>query len=156
MKIFKLSKQQRVNASMEKVWDFFSSPENLDEITPDNMGFKIITPKPLPKMYEGQVIEYKVAPLLGIPLYWKTLITEVKDGAYFIDEQVKGPYKLWRHKHIFEDKGDYVLMKDELDYALPLGFLGTIAKHLFVGARIEEIFAYRFDKVEEIFNNSSK
>lgn len=141
---------------MDTIWSFFSSPENLNEITPDNMGFNIITPRPIPEMYEGQVIEYKVSPLLNIPLYWKTEITEVRDKEYFIDEQRKGPYKLWRHKHIFEDKGDYVLMIDELEYALPLGILGVLAQKIFVKNRIEEIFNYRFEKVEELFNSTSK
>ena len=103
MATYELGRTQIITASLEKTWEFFSSPENLDKLTPANMGFDILKPRPLPKMYEGQIIEYKVRPVLGIPLYWKTEITEVRPMKFFIDNQIKGPYNLWRHKHTFEE-----------------------------------------------------
>lgn len=100
------------------------------------------------------MIEYKVAPVLNIPLHWKTLISEVKDKEYFVDEQLEGPYKFWRHKHIFNELGiNTVKMNDELEYALPLGPLGTIAHTLYVKNRLKEIFDYRYQKVDQLFNH---
>jgi len=151
MKVYTLERKQTLNATLEEVWDFFSSPENLDKLTPSNMGFDILTPRPLPKMYPNQEIEYKVRPVLNIPLYWKTRITEVKPKEYFIDEQLKGPYSLWKHKHTFsEDKG-HVYMHDKVEYALPMGLLGRIIHRLYVKTRLEEIFDYRLKVVDELF-----
>lgn len=152
MKTYVLTKEQWINADLPEVWDFFSSPENLDALTPDDMGFQIITKRPIPKMHEGQIIEYKVSPLLGIPMYWKTVIKSVKYQKEFIDVQAKGPYRLWRHTHTFSQHGERVLMKDTIEYALPMGFIGGIARELYVKNRLEDIFAYRFKKVEQLFN----
>jgi len=156
MKTYTLTRKQVLRASIEEVWDFFSSPENLDEITPDDMGFKITSPQPLAKMHEGQIIEYKVSPILNIPLNWKTKIIEVEEKNYFTDLQLNGPYKLWRHKHVFEDRGDHVIMSDYLEYALPMGWLGRLANQIFVRKRIEEIFDYRLHKVDALFNKASE
>ena len=156
MKTYRLKREQRIKADLNELCTFFSDPANLDALTPDDMGFKIISPTPIPKMYEGQIIEYKVSPLLNIPLYWKTKITEVSEGQYFVDEQKKGPYKYWRHVHTFEDKGDHVLMTDDLEYALPLGILGQIAHSIFVKNKLNQIFNYRFEKVDQIFNKTLK
>jgi len=152
MKVHTLIRKQTLNTDIDQAWEFFSSPENLDLLTPKNMGFKITTPRPLPKMFQGQLIDYKVAPLLGIPLKWKTKITEVKNHEYFVDEQLKGPYKYWRHLHTFKTVDGKILMGDHLEYALPMGFLGSIAQALYVKNRIEEIFDYRYEKVDSIFN----
>ena len=152
MKTYNLERTQMLKAELSEIWDFFSSPENLDKLTPKNMGFEILTQRPLPTMHRGQLIEYKVRPVLNIPIYWKTEITEVEDQSYFVDEQLKGPYKLWRHKHIFETTSEGIRMKDELEYALPLGPLGAIAHRLYVKARLKEIFDFRFESVDKMFN----
>jgi len=155
MKTYKLYREQRLNITLDEAWDFFSSPANLDLLTPPNMGFNIITQQPIPTMYENQIIEYKVSPVLNIPIYWKTKITEVIDKLSFTDQQIKGPYALWKHIHVFEDRGDHVMMTDDLTYALPLGFMGRIAHSLFVKNRLTEIFDYRYDKAEELFNQKA-
>ncbi len=152
MKTYKLYREQKLNITLDEAWDFFSSPANLDLLTPTDMGFNIITEQPIPKMYENQIIEYKVSPVLNIPIYWKTKITEVIDKVSFTDQQMKGPYALWKHIHVFEDRGDHVMMTDDLTYALPLGFIGQIAHSVFVKNRLEEIFDYRYVKAEELFN----
>jgi len=152
MKVYNLYRKQLVNSSIAEVWDFFSSPENLDELTPGDMGFDIITERPIPKMYEGQIIEYKVRPILNIPLFWRTEITSVEQDKSFVDEQRKGPYSLWRHKHIFEQHPEGVMMTDSLEYALPLGPLGSIAHTLYVKSKLQQIFDFRYEKVESIFN----
>lgn len=148
---FILERTQVIKATLDETWKFFSSPENLDKLTPKNMGFDIITPRPLPKMFEGQIIEYKVRPVLNLPIFWRTEITEVRPKKFFIDNQIKGPYKLWRHKHTFESEGDKVRMHDHVTYELPIGILGNIAHTLYVKKRLAEIFDYRNEVVSEIF-----
>jgi ligand-binding SRPBCC domain-containing protein len=142
---------QKIPASLKEIWDFFSSPANLDTITPDDMAFKTITKFDSGKIYPGQIIEYKVSPILKIPLYWMTEITEIEEQKYFIDEQRKGPYKIWHHEHYFKEIEGGVEMIDIVHYKNPLGFIGIIANSLFVKRQLKKIFEYRFQKVEEIF-----
>lgn len=152
-KIYSLKTVQRIPINLNKAWEFFSSPANLQEITPDNLGFKIISKHHGNKMYAGQVIEYKVSPLLGIPVYWMTEITHVEDKKYFVDEQRCGPYSMWHHQHHFKEKEGGVEMTDIVHYKLPIWFLGDIANSLFVKKQLQQIFDYRFKKVEEMFGN---
>lgn len=143
MKIYRLEKKQFLPISIDKAWDFFSSPVNLKKITPEYMGFEITSDLGNGKMYPGQIITYIVTPVLGIPLNWCTEITHVQDKRYFVDEQRFGPYSLWHHQHWFEQVEGGVLMTDVVHYALPLGFLGRIAHTLFVRSKLNEIFDYR-------------
>tara|TARA_R110000868_G_scaffold76562_3_gene220007 strand:- start:1456 stop:1920 length:465 start_codon:yes stop_codon:yes gene_type:complete len=153
MKIYKKESVQYVNASLEQCWSFFSSPRNLQKITPNDMGFEI-TDYDGKTVYPGQVIQYKVRPLFGITLSWMTVITAVKENSYFIDEQRFGPYSLWHHKHFFESTPDGgVKMTDVVHYGLPLGFLGRIMKTLVVENKLKEIFEFREKAVDQMFNN---
>ncbi|WP_396170818.1 hypothetical protein [Flavobacterium sp.] len=152
MKVYKKETIQHINASIEECWAFFSSPKNLQKITPETMGFQI-TDYDGKSMYAGQIIQYKVSPLAGLKLSWTTEITFVKDKEYFIDEQRFGPYALWHHKHFFEPTENGVKMTDVVHYALPLGFLGRIMNTLVVKNKLNEIFNYRVVKVDEIFNS---
>lgn len=137
--------------NMEQAWDFFSNPANLSAITPAHMGFEILSKHHGARMYPGQIIEYKVRPVLGIPLYWMTEITHVVDRKLFVDEQRFGPYTLWHHQHHFTEIEGGVEMVDIVHYKLPLGFLGDIAQLLFVRRQLEGIFNYRFAAVEQRF-----
>lgn len=151
MKIYKIETVQQVSASLDECWAFFSSPQNLQKITPNDMGFQI-TDFDNKSVYPGQVIQYKVSPLLGIKLSWMTVITAVKDKSYFIDEQRFGPYTLWHHKHFFDATDSGTKMTDVVHYALPLGFLGRIMNTLVVKNKLQEIFDYRCVKIDEMFN----
>lgn len=142
---------QRIPIDIDTAWNFFSQPANLAKITPDNLGFDIISKHHGHTMYAGQIIEYKVKPMLNIPLYWMTEITHVADKKFFVDEQRFGPYKLWHHQHHFKAISGGVEMTDIVHYALPLGILGKIAHSLFVKKQLNEIFDYRYKKVEELF-----
>ena len=102
-------------------------------------------------MYPGQIIEYKVKPLLGFQLYGVPGDTHVKEGSYFIDEQRFGPYALWHHQHHFQRIEGGVEMTDIVHYKIPLGLLGRLANTLFVARQLRQIFDYRFKKVEELF-----
>jgi ligand-binding SRPBCC domain-containing protein len=150
MKIYTLAKTQNLPISLEEAWDFFSSPKNLKEITPPYMGFVITSDLGDGKMYSGQIISYKVTPLLNIPMTWVTEIKHVEDHKYFVDEQRFGPYALWHHQHWFKSIDGGVEMRDIVNYGLPLDPLGRIGIG-FVRSKLEEIFDYRFHKVEQIF-----
>ncbi len=135
---------------LEQAWDFFSSPRNLNEITPPDMTFEITSEVP-DKMYEGLIITYKVSPMLNIPLSWVTEITHVKELSYFVDEQRKGPYRMWHHEHHFREVPGGVEMTDILYYDVGMGILGTIALALFVDKRVKQIFKFRSRKLKELF-----
>ena len=142
---------QKIPVSLNEAWQFFSNPANLQAITPGNMGFKIISKHNSEKMYAGQIIEYTVSPVAGIPLYWMTEITQVVDGKYFIDEQRKGPYTLWHHQHHFREIEGGVEMTDIIHYKIPLGFIGKMANSFLVKKMLNKIFEYRYKKAEELF-----
>lgn len=142
---------QKIPVSLQQAWDFFSNPANLQAITPENMGFKVISKYHGDTMYTGQIIEYKVRPVLHIPIYWMTEITQVKDLQYFIDEQRFGPYSLWHHQHHFKAIDGGVEMTDIVHYKNPLGILGRLANTLFVKNKLKGIFDFRFQKAEELF-----
>ena len=150
-KTYSLKTVQTIPVSLDDAWDFFSSPKNLKEITPDNLGFTILSKYHGDKMYQGQIIEYKVSPVLGIPIYWMTEITHVDDKKYFVDEQRFGPYSLWHHQHHFKAVPGGVEMTDIVHYKLPFWILGDIANTFFVNNQLKGIFDYRFKKVAVMF-----
>ena len=143
MPFYQFSKEQKLNASLDEVWDFISSPANLKQITPSYMGFDISSPNLAEKMYAGMMISYVVRPLFGIKTKWLTEITHVKDKSYFVDEQRFGPYVIWHHQHFIEPTDTGVLMKDIITYQPPFGILGAIANTLIIQNKLEEIFEFR-------------
>ena len=150
MKIYTLHKKQNLPISVDQAWDFLSDPRNLKTITPDYMGFHILSGADRP-MFPGQIIQYIVTPVLGIKTKWVTEITHVIDGEYFVDEQRFGPYKLWHHKHFIKEIEGGVEMEDIIHYKLPFGFLGQLVHPFIVKNKLEEIFSYRQQKLEELF-----
>jgi len=143
-------RKQFVKTDLQTCWDFFSSPANLKRITSSYMGFDVKTDVPS-QMYEGLIIAYTVKPLLGIPVEWVTEITHVKDKTFFVDEQRKGPYTMWHHEHHFKEVEGGVEMTDIVSYIIPLGFIGKLVHPFLVKPKLEEIFAYRYKIVEEVF-----
>jgi ligand-binding SRPBCC domain-containing protein len=150
MPVKTLTSTQLLPITMEHAWNFFSSPGNLNEITPADMTFHITSEIP-DTMYEGLIITYMVKPLLNIPLNWVTEITHIREHSYFVDEQRKGPYRMWHHEHHFKAVEGGVLMTDILHYDVGKGIFGRIASWLFVDKRIREIFAFREKKLQELF-----
>lgn len=148
-----LYREQQLNTDLENAWTFFSSANNLSKITPKEMNFIVRTQLDDDNIYKGMIIDYYVSPLLGIKMSWQTEITQVENQKSFTDFQKKGPYKLWNHHHEFIENEDGVLMKDTIDYELPLGFLGEIAHRLFVRKKLEHIFEYRKVILEQMFNS---
>jgi ligand-binding SRPBCC domain-containing protein len=154
-KVYNLKTIQKLPITLEQAWEFFSNPANLKEITPDNLGFKIVSQHHGDKMYAGQIIEYTVSPVLGIPMYWMTEITHVEDKKYFVDEQRFGPYSMWHHQHHFKAVEGGVEMTDIVHYKLPFWFLGDIAHALFVKKQLKNIFDYRYKIVSQKFGSGS-
>jgi ligand-binding SRPBCC domain-containing protein len=150
-KVYSLKAIQKIPVDIKTAWNFFSKPSNLNIITPAKMDFKIMSSYRQDEMYAGQVIEYIVKPIAGIPMYWMTEITHIKHEQYFIDEQRFGPYSLWHHQHHFKQLKDAVEMTDVVHYKIPFWFMGDIANTIFVRKELKKIFEYRFKKVEELF-----
>lgn len=148
--IHTLTQEHFLPITLQEAWDFFSHPRNLDEMTPKELGFRIIY-QPGEKMYEGQIIEYRVMILPGVWVPWVTEIKSVNVNQSFIDEQRFGPYKFWHHLHHFEEVEGGVLMKDLVHYAMPCWPFGEIGHLLFVKPKLERIFSFRRDILDKRF-----
>lgn len=151
--MYELRRKQLIKADLETVWNFISSPSNLETITPDTMKFTILTNVDNKGMYPGQIIRYRISPFLKLQMNWVTEITHVKDRHFFVDEQRFGPYKFWHHQHQLIPTSEGIEMVDIVHYKLPLGFLGKMAHALFVRKQLETIFNFRYQKIEELFNS---
>lgn len=150
--IFYLREEQLLPVDLLTAWAFFSSPNNLAKITPPEMDFKTITRfNEGAEIYTGMLIDYKVKPLFGISMFWRTEIQEVQKPYKFIDTQLKGPYRLWEHTHIFTEKENGVLMQDVVKYQLPFGPLGVLTHSLLVRKKLQTLFAFRKVAIERIF-----
>lgn len=157
MKAYHLKFSQSLPITPEEAWDFFSSPLNLEKITPADMAFTVTSElDPAAKMYPGMIITYKVSPVAGIKLNWMTEITQVEESRYFIDEQRFGPYKFWHHQHHFTEIPGGVEMSDILTYGLPMGIFGRMANSLFVAGKLQQIFDFRRKKVIELFGDYAR
>jgi ligand-binding SRPBCC domain-containing protein len=154
MTIHTLRRQQFVPAPIAEVFGFFSRPENLAKLTPPDLGFVILTPSPI-GMVTGARIDYTIR-VFGVRLRWTSLITAFDPGRSFVDEQLRGPYALWRHSHRFEEVPGGTSVSDEVHYALPFGPLGTLARALAVGRRLESIFDYRSRAVGAHFGGAPR
>lgn len=155
MKFHRLETNTLLNTPVKDAWAFFSNPHNLDKITPGDMGFKVVSSHLPDEIYSGLLIKYVVRPLLRLPLEWVTEIKEVEAGRFFVDEQLKGPFKYWRHEHVFTARADgAVLMEDKVTYALPLGWLGRLVALSMVKAKLASIFRFRYEAIEEKFPGS--
>ena len=149
-KIYTFKQEQFVKSDMETVFEFFSRPENLEKITPHAMSFNIMTPRPI-EMKEGSIIDYTVK-IFGIPTRWRTIITSYKRNESFVDEQLKGPYSYWHHKHSFESVEGGINIIDEINYVLPLEAFRSIVHALFILPQLKKIFTFRFQIIEDKFN----
>tara|TARA_B100000927_G_scaffold154599_1_gene124578 strand:- start:1634 stop:2119 length:486 start_codon:yes stop_codon:yes gene_type:complete len=152
MKIFKLKYSQKLPISLNEAWDFLSSPNNLELITPKSMDFNI-TDWDKKKAYPGQIIQYTVKPLLGVRINWVTEITHVNDNVYFIDEQRFGPYAFWHHKHFIKEIENGVLIEDVIHYKIPLGPIGVLLNFLIINSKLNSIFKYRKQELIKIFGD---
>lgn len=148
-KIHQLCREQVVATDLDTAWAFIRSPENLDRITPDDMSFEIVSPLP-ETMYNGLLIEYRVGiPFLGKQT-WLTELKHIRERHSFVDEQRIGPYKLWYHYHEIAEADGGVRFTDRVNYVMPFGPFGEIARILYVKNQLNAIFDYRHEAMERL------
>jgi ligand-binding SRPBCC domain-containing protein len=138
-----------IKRPLEEVFQFFSKAENLNLLTPPELSFKILTPLPI-KMQAGTLIDYRIK-LNGIPFNWRTEISTWKVNECFVDQQLKGPYKIWHHTQSFTAVNEGTLMIDEVKYLSPGWILEPLIEKFFIKKKVEGIFDYRNSKLKEIF-----
>ncbi len=151
MKTYSLEREIYIPSNIDEVWDFFSSPKNLQRITPPEMKFKILSNN-LPECISDKLlIEYSVVPLLSIKVNWTTVIHNVDKPFFFVDEQLKGPYRKWIHKHSFHKTDNGTIMKDEVEYAIPFEPIGSLLLKKTIQKKLKHIFDYRTQAIKNIF-----
>jgi ligand-binding SRPBCC domain-containing protein len=139
--IHELHREQLVAAPLDKAFAFFAQAHNLERITPPWLRFEVLTPEPI-TMRTGAVIEYGLR-LHGMPLRWTARIEDWQEGRAFVDRQIRGPYRLWHHRHEFESYRHGTIVRDHVYYVLPLWLLGDAANALIVRRDLERIFDFR-------------
>lgn len=149
MTTHRIHSEMVVGRPIDEVFAFFAKPENLGRITPPKLGFELRTDET--RMRDGLEIEYRVRPLLGIPLTWRSRIVDYDPPHGFRDIQANGPYRYWDHRHAFTTEGDGTRITDDVEYALPLGPLGELAHAAVVRSQLEEIFRYRARTIRSIY-----
>lgn len=152
MTTYTLRRQQVIPRTLEEVFTFFSRPENLARITPDNMGFMILTPLPI-VMKPGALVDYTVR-IMGIRVRWTSLITSYDPPRCFVDEQIRGPYSFWHHRHFFNETEGGTEIVDDVHYALPGGVLAPLVHSLFVRRQLERIFDHRARVIAQEFSGN--
>lgn len=150
MTVHSFEQEQLLPISRQSAWDFFSTARNLSKLTPPEISFEIVS-QPGERLYDGQIICYRMKVLPLIWMRWVTEIKSVDEGSSFVDDQRFGPYKFWHHRHTFKAIEGGVLMRDHVHYAVGFGPFGAIAHTLFVRKKLVEIFNYRRQTLIEIF-----
>ena len=147
--VYLLTRRQLIPKPLPELFAFFERPENLAHLTPEELGFQVLTPTPL-LMRDGAIIDY-VIKVGGMHLHWRTMITEYVRGQKFIDEQLVGPYLFWHHTHQFMETDEGTIMVDHIRYAMRFGILGRLAHALFVRVKLRSIFDFRADQIAKVF-----
>lgn len=142
MKIYTLTRKQVLPISLEQAWPFFSSPSNLEQITPAFLRFHVVSEVP-EEIYPGLVITYRIAAIANIPMLWVTEIKHVIRLHQFVDEQRIGPFRFWHHLHRFREVEGGVEMEDIVNYVMPWGLIGQFVHTVFIRARLKAIFDFR-------------
>jgi ligand-binding SRPBCC domain-containing protein len=152
MRVYRLIRKQFVPRALKEVFPFFEAPENLARITPRAMGFEILTPPPV-VMREGALIDYTIR-ILGVPVRWTSLIADYEPPHRFVDVQLRGPYTYWHHTHTFEESEGGTIIRDDVRYVIPFGWLGGLVHALVVRRRLTDIFDYRRSAIELILGSN--
>ncbi len=145
MKTHILERTQRIERSVDVVFSLFADAANLEALTPPFLHFSILTRLPVAMAVDTR-IDYRLW-LFGVPMNWRTRITDWVPEVRFVDQQEAGPYAFWRHTHSFAAEGGGTVVHDRVEYALPLGPLGTLARRLFVARVLDRIFDHRRDAI---------
>ena len=148
MKLHHLDREQVVGRELPEVFEFFARAENLELITPPWLKFRILTPVPV-AMRVGARIEYRLR-VHGLPMTWVSVIDRWEHGEQFVDQQLRGPYRFWRHRHQFHEVDGGTRVRDRVEYALPLGGVGDLLGTPLVRRDLDRIFEYRRARVAEL------
>lgn len=151
--MYTFSAEQNLPVPRSDVFAFFSDPSNLEQITPDHLSFELAMDEPI-QMGEGVVLSYSLA-LYGIPFSWASRIEVWEPPHRFVDVQLQGPYKSWRHEHVFEETSDGTKIVDEVQYEVPGWIFAPLIHWAFVRGDIETIFQYRQQTIEERFGSDT-
>jgi ligand-binding SRPBCC domain-containing protein len=146
MRVHQFQSELLLPAKIDEVFSFFSDAGNLDDLTPDWLHFKIVTPRPI-ELHAGSLIDYKLR-VRGFPIRWRTRINVWEPPYRFVDEELRGPYRQWVHEHTFETRDGGTLVRDKVSYAVPFDWL---AHRLFVRPDVEKIFRFRADTLRQRF-----
>lgn len=148
MHIYELHTQVRVPGDLHEVFAFFADAGNLELLTPPWLSFNIVTPRPI-DMRPGAIIDYRIS-LHGLPMRWRSEITAWQPPFRFVDEQRRGPYRLWFHEHAFRQDGSDVVVEDNVRYAVPGGpILERFVHAAFVRRNLTRIFDYRVHAMKQ-------
>ena len=151
--IYSLKVKQKISQPIEEVWNFFATPKNLNELTPKNMNFNIISGRS-DDFFPGKIISYSVNPFKFWNIKWVTEITHINKNKLFIDEQRFGPYSMWHHEHHFiKNEDGSTTIYDKVIYKIPFGIIGKIAHKLFIKKRLTEIFNFRKKRINQLFTD---
>ena len=148
MSLHLLEREQLVPRPVDEVFAFFAQARNLERITPPWLGFEVLTPGPV-DMGSGTLIAYRLR-VHAVPVRWISRIEEWDSGRLFVDRQLRGPYRLWHHRHEFVASAEGTVVRDRVRYALPLGRLGELAHAAFVRRDLERIFDFRRTAVAQL------
>ena len=148
---YQLSAEQWLPKPLDEVFPFFADAYRLQDLTPPFLDFRVLTPRPV-EMYRGTKIDYRLK-LHGIPIRWKSEISEWQPPVRFVDRQLKGPYRLWHHLHTFEECDGGTLVRDLVDYAVPGG---RLIHWLVVRRDLVKIFEYRRQQLEVFFGSDTR
>ena len=152
MKEFTLERSVLVNESLDVVYEFFSDPGNLQELTPPWLDFLVVGSS-TERVEVGTTIDYRLK-VRGLTIRWRSLISAWNPPRSFVDEKVKGPYRMWHHTHLFEETAEGVLVGDKVRYSVPGGPLfERLVERLFVGPDVRKIFDYRVKRLGELFSS---
>lgn len=154
MKIHTLRCEMVVSKSLPETFSIFEDPLNLAKITPSWLSFQVTTPGPI-ELRKGTEINYRIK-WLGVPMSWTTVFTEYEPPFLFVDEQVKGPYSLWRHRHTFKPISEGTLVGDDVEYSLPFGPLGELVHGVIVRRQVLGIFRFRQEQLRKLFGGATR
>ncbi len=152
MKTYCLERETYIRRPLREVFEFFSRPENLARITPPRLGFRMLTPSPIPMM-PGALIDYTIR-VMGFRVGWRTRISAYDPPHRFVDEQVRGPYAFWRHTHTFSERDGGTVIRDRVEYGMPLGAIGSAVRRLTVRRQLEQIFDFRGGAIAKLFEGA--
>ncbi len=144
MKIYHLYRRQHLAITLQEAWEFFSSPYNLNDITPEFFHVTITSKVP-EKIYAGLMISYRIKAVSGIPMAWLSEVSHCDEPRRFVYEQRIGPFKFWSHEVCLTEQQNGIVLEDIMFYAMPLGWLGRLINSVLIAEKLERIFDIRRD-----------